>query len=304
MNGQYRWIYALFFFLLPLCITAQVTFEGRLDTNRMLIGDQHILSLSVQGTPNMQLDTISFRTWEETGFETLTPQQWQAEGNIYRQDLAYAIYDTGYIQLPPLELIFRYEDVSDTIYSNDLAVEVNGIMVDSTGLAPIKTIIREPLSFRDVAPYLIGLLLALLLVWFVWRMKRRSTPPEVIVEIPIPAHEKALKELAELQQQKLWQSGKIKAYQSELTRIIRVYLEGRFGILAMESTTEEILSDMRNEEISSDLTKDLAEILNMADLIKFAKAKPSVDIHQRFMELAEHFVRTTRVVEEIKESDD
>ena len=278
-------------------VTAQVSFESRLDTNKMLIGDQHILSLSVYGTPNMQLDTVSFKEWEETGFESLSPQRWIAEGDAYRQDLPYAIYDTGYMQLPPLQLVFQYEGVSDTIYSNDLAVEVQGIMVDSTGLAPIKTIIREPISFYDVLPYLIGIVLALMLFAFIYYRKKKEIPTESIVQVQIPAHEKAMRDLATLRARKLWQSGKIKDYQSELTRIIRVYLEGRYGILALESTTEEILLAIKEADISKELSQDLSMILNMADLIKFAKARPEADIHQQFMERAEYFVRSTKDTE-------
>ncbi len=283
----------------------QASFQCMLDTNIMLIGDQHTLTLEVRGAGDIQLDTISFGDWHEMGFETLEPQIWDGTpGGIYHQQLSYAIYDTGYFILPPLALPYRLDGDLDTLYSNDLAVEVRGISVDSTGLAPIKTIIREPLNFLDVLPYFVLLVLALIAISWFWLRKKSASPPETIIHVPIPAHEVALRDLAALHAQKLWQSGKIKAYQTSLTHIIRAYLEDRFDIPALESTTGEILEDLKKVDLPDELMRDVDKILNIADLIKFAKARPEVAVHQSFMEKAEHFVRSTKEEDNLEQAPD
>ena len=112
-----------------------------------------------------------------------------------KTQLKFTVFDTGYIQLPPLPIVYRTGEKSDTAYSNDLVLEVFPVAIDTTGLAPIKTIIKEPLAFVDFIPYLGGVLLASALFLIVYFVRKKKVPEEKIVEIPIPAHEIALKEL-------------------------------------------------------------------------------------------------------------
>lgn len=72
----------------------------------------------------------------------------------------------------------------------------------------------------------------------------KKAPEGRRAEKPLLPHELALQKLVALQQQKLWQKGDVKPYQSELTFIIREYLENRFNIQALESTTDEIVQNL------------------------------------------------------------
>jgi hypothetical protein len=276
-------------------LPAQVSFECVIDSNQLLIGDQRMLHLQANGSTGFSPDTISFEAWRALGIETLSPQQWQSGGaNRYRQMIRITAFDTGYLQLPPLALPYQSDQVKDTVYSNDLALEVNGIMVDSTGLAPIKPILREPFKFRDALPYLIALIVGLILIGVIFLRRKKPVPEPVIVEVPIPPDEVALGDLEKLRGKKLWQQGKIKEYQSELTHIIRAYIENRYDIPALESTTSEILGFPAVNALDPELHQDLDRILNIADLIKFAKAEPELGVHEQFMQKAETFVRRTR----------
>ena len=273
----------------------QVQFECSIDSNKLLIGDQRNLVIQINSGSSITIDSIDFSDWSTLGVEMIESPKWPQEvETTYRQQLRLGAFDTGYIKLPPLPLYFQQGGEMQVVYSNDLALEVNGIVVDSTGLAPIKPILKEPLAFRDILPYLLAFLVGCAVIALIFfRRKRAQTTPEVIV-IPDPPHEIALRQLHDLADKKLWQQGQIKAYQSELTHIIRAYLEGRYDIRALESTTAEILQELKVHEVKEPLQEDLDQILNMADLIKFAKAKPSVDIHQSFMEKAEQFVHATK----------
>lgn len=233
--------------------------------------------------------------------ELLTHQKWteQSTGS-YRQALRFSVFDTGYIKLPPLLLIVGQGASADSLYSNDIAVEIFGITLDSTGLAPIKAIVREPMNFRDFIPVLVVLVAGLALLALLFLRKRKSVEQVVVIKVKEPAHEIALRDLNELKEKKLWQQGKIKAYQSELTHIIRAYLEDRFDIPALESTTGDIVAALdQNTSLEQEPKAAVEEVLNMADLIKFAKAIPNVEVHDLFMKKAESFVRTTKVIKPI-----
>jgi len=274
---------------------SQVSFQCTIDSNQLLIGDQRVLHLRVNGPSGLVPDTVSFATWQKLGIEPLHNQHWTAEGTDgFQQLMRIAAFDTGYIKLPPLVLPYRLANIPDTTYSNDLVLEVQGITIDSSGLAPIKPILREPFKFRDVLPYLLAFVAGLAIIAFFFLRKKKVNPEPVVVEIPIPAHEQALGDLEKLRTKKLWQAGKIKEYQSELTHIIRAYIEARYQIPALESTTSEILDFESVKGMDKDLQHDLDQILNIADLIKFAKAQPDIGIHEQFMQKGEHFVRSTR----------
>ncbi|MCB0665238.1 MAG: hypothetical protein KDC80_05415 [Saprospiraceae bacterium] len=274
---------------------SQVDFECTIDSNQLLIGDQRILHLRARGPSGLVPDTVSFSAWQDLGIEPLVKQSWQSEGvDGYHQMIKIAAFDTGYIKLPPLILPYSVNGQTDTTYSNDIVLEVQGIVVDSTGLAPIKPILREPFKLRDALVYIVALLVGLAIIAFVFLRKKKPEPEPEIVEIPVPADELALDDLQKLRSRKLWQSGQIKEYQSELTHIIRAYIQARYSIPALESTTSEILNFAVVKSLSSELQTDLDQILNIADLIKFAKAQPEIGIHEEFMQKAEYFVRSTR----------
>lgn len=170
---------------------------------------------------------------------------------------------------------------------------------DSFDIAPIKPIIYEPKNMSDYYIYMyIGMaLIAFLILGYLIKWLNRPKPiEEVQVEIVRPAHEVALEKLHDLGDKKLWQNGDVKGYQSELTYIIREYLENRYDIMALESTTDEIVGELGDKEFDPTDEQNLREILQVADLVKFAKAKPDVSIHERFLDSAKGFVRKTKQV--------
>ena len=283
----------------PQDLQAQISFVCKVDSNKMLIGDQRSLYLLVSPTGTSPAP-VDFSAWESEGVEILDNQQWNQSSDGFEQQLTFAVFDTGYVVLPPLVLQIE----GDSIYSNDLALEVQGIMLDSTGLAPIKPILKEPVRLSDFLIYIIVFLVGLLIIGLVFLRKKYTAVPEEIVEVPLPPHQIAMISLEKLKGKKLWQQGKIKEYQSELTHIIREYLENRFKIKALESTTGEIISALRKEDQVRDWLEQLSQILNMADMIKFAKAKPELGVHDQFMQMAESFIIGTRETEQFVQTEE
>jgi hypothetical protein len=283
------------------CVHGQATLQA--DSTSLLIGDQVNIRLrvaSMQGTvwtnPESALpDTLSSIEMikSEPMIEDLSSGQ-----KYFEKEWLISVFDTGYIRIPKLKVILSGEDRNDTIYSNDLPLFVAEVPPDSTGLAPIKPIISEPVKLVDFLPVIltvVGLaVITLLIIYF--KRKEKQSPAEIIIRDPRPADVIAMEELDALERKKVWQKGDIKAYHSELSHIIRAYLERRYSILALESTTDEIVGQLQNLGINEILLSKTKEMMQLMDMVKFAKAQPPLEVHPSYLENAKQFVRATRVV--------
>lgn len=210
-----------------------------------------------------------------------------------------AVFDTGWVRIPALPLLIKYQDKVDTVYSNDVPVQVKPVEPDSTGLLPIKDIVRQPFSilyFKKYIPHFIGGLLLLFGLIYWWRhRKKKENLNEQIVYVPLP-HDWAFNALSDLESKRLWQSGEVKEHYTLLTSILREYLERRYSIRALEQTSDEILDQLRLQQLSPLLLADTRELLSVSDLIKFAKADPGIDIHAATIERVRNFVKQTMQV--------
>ena len=296
------------FILLSLAqVTGQINVTTSVDSSEMVIGDQNRLKLLVRSNTSLQdlaLDMSNFDTIP--ALEIITQSTWQSTGTNYLFDLQFGVFDTGYVWIPAMKITFTADNIPDTTFSQSIPVLVKGVSIDSTGLAPIKEIITEPRTIQDWWPYLaipLGLILILMLIQLL--KKRRSKPPTVAPPpVYIPPHQQAMDALNVLKEKKLWQQGHIKAYHSELTYILRNYLERKFEILALESTTAEIKNQIR-DKINPEHLDSLGIILNQADLVKFAKGKPPIEVHQQVLDTAEAWILdTNRAYHQVTEEEE
>ncbi len=291
-------IYSLFFLQTS---TAQYSAKASVDSTYMMIGDQQKLHLDVVYPSGSALLPLVFKKNAEDAIEFLGQTRWDtlSENSSVRirKDILFTAWDSGYQAVPAIPIVFLKSGVKDTIYTIDIPIEVMAPPADSV-LADIKPIIEEAIIWTDYIP-LLGIVLLLLLVVLLWfivsRMKKKKelpSPPPVV----IPPHEIAFQKLKKLKKSKLWQQGHVKEYHSQLTYIIREYLEGRYEVKALEQTTDEILEQMKNKALVPDLTEKMTTLLQTADLVKFAKAEPPADYHDSALALGEEFVRTTKQV--------
>jgi hypothetical protein len=116
-----------------------------------------------------------------------------------------------------------------------------------------------------------------------------------------PAHVVALRELDRIKDEKLWQKDKTKQYYSEVTDVIRTYIEDRFEIRAMEQTTDEIMTSFRyrRDLLNEKSMGNLSQILSLADLVKFAKYHPLPDDDNLTLVNSYFFINETKK-EELK----
>ena len=135
-------------------------------------------------------------------------------------------------------------------------------------------------------------------------VKKKSLVPFKKEEPYLPPHIRAINRLNEIKLNKLWQSGKVKEYHSEVTETLRIYIEERFGIGAMEMTSGEILSDLKKYSDADIACDNLKQILIMADFVKFAKYNPLPDENELSMMNAYLFVNNTKIEEVTEEKEE
>jgi hypothetical protein len=289
----------LVFLFLAKTATTQVVAKATVDSTHMLIGDQMRLHLEVGHPADVIIQPLNPAVADST-IEFLGQSKWdtlQKNGSTLRlqKDLVFTAWDSGYLQVPPIPVVYLQGSRQDTVYTRNIPIEVIMPKVDTT-LADIKPIIEEPAKWQDYLPYLLGITAMLAVVVVVIALRKRKTkkslpslPPVVLLP-----HEIALQKLAELKKQKRWQQGLVKEYHSELTYILREYLENRYGIQALEQTTDEILTQLKKPDLSTSLSEKLEHLLQTADLVKFAKAQPPLDFHDRAMAYVEDFILETK----------
>lgn len=278
-----------------------------IDSAAILIGEQTMLHLTVTADQDRPVQVIIPNDTLMAGVELLNlskADSTQIENNrlVIKQDLLITSFDSALYLLPPLKVI----DGVDTVYSNQVALKVSTLPVNAENpeeYFDIKQVWKPPFVWADYLPILLGILLVLLLAavtWYGWKRwkEQKSLIPFKKEEPKLPPHEQAIKELDAIKEQKLWQQGLNKAYYTQITETLRRYIDGRFGINAMEMTSGEILDLIRQNDEAKPLYENLRQILSLADFVKFAKMNPLPDENDLSLANAYRFVEQTKPVEE------
>lgn len=209
-------------------------------------------------------------------------------------------FDSGSFLIPPF--VFSFIDDTLTEASTEpLQIIVKTIEVDTTIVfKDIKSPFKVPYTLEEFFPQILlalVILLSLVIGYFVYKkLKMREKPVKEIIKPSIPPHIIALEHLKLLEDKKLWQQNKVKLYYSDLTEITRTYIENRFDIIAMELTTHEILTAMNYVSVSKESKEELGHILQLADMVKFAKYLPIANEHELSMKKACDFVNATKLI--------
>jgi hypothetical protein len=197
----------------------------------------------------------------------------------------------GTLSIPPMRASQRGGDAFVT--SSELTVEVESRLREA---GPEIEAPAPPFPPRpSLAPWLLGAggLALAALAMLLWRARRARAPR--FVETAPPPHAAALRALARLRTAPRATAAEIEAFYVEVSAVLRVYLEERFGLHAPERTTEEFLADAQASALL-DVTQraELGRFLSQCDLVKFARVRPGEDVHSATLAQAEDFVEATR----------
>ena len=277
-------------------LTAQVSVE--LDSNYAETGNPFVVHLRVlqdAGKPGQ----VDFSAWDSVVPEQniLTQSEWTPGGDTFSKDLTLVFFDADTILLPPLDV---HLNGKGTFQTNPLQIVILATPApdDLVDMRAIKDIRREAAWWTDYLPWILGIggfiALILLVAWLFDRAKMKKDKLAMSRSVGMPPHELALKKLDILAQKNLWNKGLYKEYCAELTFIIREYLEKRYGIPALESTSDEILVHLKKTDCPGFVQPELKDILQNADLVKFAKALPPESFHEQAMSFARNLIAKTR----------
>lgn len=287
----------------------------------ILIGDHVTLRIEVRKD---MMQVVEFPTFGDKGpggnivvvkdmpVDTLSVS---GREQVLAKEYILTSFREGGYDLGKVPVLYLDKNITDTLFvGQDLKLLVTTFEVDtaSTTIFDIKPPVNTPMMVDEVRGYVrISVLAACVLaavIWFITRAvarRRAKTVTEGGKPKPkVQPHVRAIRELEHLHNQKLWQNSKHKQYYTRLTDVLREYLEGRYGIGAMEMTSDEIMAAAVEAGLTDRNFDSLNDILRTADLVKFAKFIPAPDYNETAYYNAYYFVEDTKeVAEEVKESE-
>lgn len=290
-----------------------ISVKATMDSVAMIIGHQTKLTLELTKPSNaevsfpMVLDTLVDKV-EVISRSPIDTSAVGTDRHHLSQEFTIASFDSGFYYIPPFEFEIQASSGGGSLFTDPLALKIYTYKIDTIqGVFDIKPIKSIPLTFKEVWPYLTWIILALVLIaiglLLYWRMQNKGpvfAPKPEPKEAPYIV---AFRELERIRTEKLWQKDKAKEYYTDLTDTLRSYIEGRFQVLAMEQTSDEILTDIKGLIDKEDYLK-LKNTLELADLVKFAKMTPLMDDSERCIRDAYAFVDRTKPVPMVEEEGD
>ena len=298
-----------------------ISVSARLDNDSIVIGDQTTLHIRVEGIgaekvtlPNVQNLTKGAIEALESTTDTLASESGKSQ--TFEQSVTITSFDAGTHQIGGVAVKIDINGQSALLAPADsLILRVAYVAEADTTKCEMKAdagYIKEPLTFWEIVRWAIyALLLAAAAFAVIWIIKRRKEHKPIVVlpgAKPVPADRKALNELESLRRKELWQKGRIKKYYTDMTDIVRRFLRNMYGISAAEMTTRQTLRAFHGiGDWSEDSEALLRQLLNKADMVKFAKSQPEAYEHDQAMQYAVDFVRkvaeTHRINNPEKEGD-
>ncbi len=282
----------------------------KIDTAVLAIGDQTHLRISLPVPKDKEPIFPDFKKKIGESLEilskTIDTLQLKDGNRQITHDYLITSFDTGYIFIPPFEVGIIENGYNSTITTDSLKLYVTYPIIDKEkGIFDIKPPADLPFKFSEWLPYvkiagivllILAIITGLLLYYFFVYKKKKKEVIEPKDSRPIDV--RSLEALQILKEKKLWQKGHIKHYYSELTDIVRKYLDERFGMHTMESTSGEILRDLTTDITEKENKELLRYIFERADMAKFAKGQPLADENDKSWSDAVAFIENTKEVVE------
>lgn len=288
--------------------------KATLDSSQVTMGYQTAVKLEITDSPTSPsqviLDKAQFPKEVEIVDWVYGDTVEVGNGLVdMKRALVLQPFDSGVYTIPPFLLVNGPDTVrSKALTLKVIPVDVSG-MEDINPLAPVQDFERR---WYDILPdwltaywgwYLLGLLVIAggICAYLIATRKvsvnilpqKKQLPPDVV----------ALDKLNALKEAQLWEKGQEKEYYTQLIDILRDYLQGRFGINAMEMTSSQILRALRSNDETRLPQKYIEKVVEIADYVKFARVRPMPDDNVRSWQNALQFVEDTKPAAEPADED-
>ncbi len=281
-----------------------IVVSASIDSTMLMLGDQTDLHLSVTHEASEQVQMPVYGEMLQEGIEIVDRSAIDTtalpDGRVQMtQDLTLTSFKDSLFAIQPLYVTSG----EDTFWTEPMALNViQPFEVDSSlAITDIKDIEKAPIWWLGIFRWVLLALGCVLLAvggYYLWRWYRKHRKPEeetIDPELLRPADEVALEKLDEIKAQKIWKDGKVKEYQTELTDVVREYIGRRFDVHSTEKTSDETLQEMKSK-VDKDLYTRLKNMLQLADLVKFAKWHTTPDENETALITAYDFVNETKEV--------
>lgn len=198
----------------------------------------------------------------------------------------------------PKPIVTTENNVSDFVFDAPM------LFVNPKGngeINPDHGIIEENWKWTDLLKYvyfLIAIALVLLFAYYTFKKMTKEQDKYIIEKEKIkpPADKVALEALTILKGKELWQNGEVKQYHTELTKIMRQYIEDRYSVQALEMTSSQLNRELNKQGIDKNIVLRFNDILQIADKVKFAKGSAGPEINTRFLKEAFEIVAETKEI--------
>ncbi|MBR5572989.1 MAG: hypothetical protein IKW35_00680 [Paludibacteraceae bacterium] len=284
--------------------------SAAIDSTTLFIGDQTDLHLRATCEMGEQVQMPVLGEQLISGIEiidrTIVDTTTLQDGRVqYNQYLTLTSFQDSLFYIEPLAFVSG----DDTVWSESLMLNVvQPFEMDSADMAitDIKSIYNAPIWWWGILRWvLLALAIAGIGVggyYLITYLRSRygDAPATAVPTEPLrPAEEVALEKLDAIREEKIWQSGQVKEYHTQLTDVVREYIARRFEVSSTEQTSDETLRAMRGLLTDKkELYDNLRKMLTLADLVKFAKWTTTPDENEISLRNAYTFVKETTPVEE------
>ncbi len=300
-----RVAFCFIFVLYCHSVVAEVLVESKIDSIAMWIGEQTEIHLEVTCESGSEILFPMLNDTIVSGLEIVPPVRRDTQyvnrkkRMIVTQHYTVTSFDSAQFYIPPFRVM-----VDSTVYYSRSSLYLAVYMFDvdtlnkSRFFGP-KEIINQPFIWKDIKNtllYLFSLLFMAVLALFLYKKHKEDKPIVRILKIEpeLSAHKRALDKIERLKEERLAQRGNPKKFYTELTDAVREYINERFGFFATEMTSAEIIDRLMNNQ-DDDIVKELANLLKVADLVKFAKYNPLLNENDQNLLYAVEFVKNTIV---------
>ncbi len=214
----------------------------------------------------------------------------------------FSKYDSAEVIIPKIKIgYFNKTDSLNLKYitSNDIYVSIMPLEVDAKAdIKDVKQPIKIPYNWLLIIFIAIFVLTLVLIAIYFWRKRKLAeNKKNEEIKIILPPDVEALQALEELQKKELWQKGKLKEFHSQITYIIRKYLERQYDFPALEITSSEILEFILANNETQVILDQLKDFLTNADLVKFAKFTPDKRVNEEMFNQAFEIINLTKKVQ-------
>jgi hypothetical protein len=268
------------------------TIKASIDRNKILIGEQIHMRLEVENARllnswfNIPDSVNHIEVVEKSKIDTL-----EIDNLIsYRQDVTLTSFDSGSWTFPPLSL----RGVNQA--TKEFTVEVIPVDVshleDYHDIKTIEEVERTSAVWITILIAIVTLLSIIALVWIYRKRKKSGTPISLPRSNQSPL-EWAIEELDKLEQEKLYDHGKVKQHYSRLIDITRTFFQVQALRSPMQLTIDEWMIDLQSLPINSEVKIAFLQLLRMAITVKFARYLPAVFDNMQSVQLAKDMVQAT-----------